>query len=172
MHVYKFLEPAIWQDERSNIMATDKRLQYEELRLNDFTEAFNAISSGNGYFIPVSQLFGGKLQRKILARYPTWELGLETITTSGGGIFSIRTWDDVLEMNIFGRPHIEYADLIFKSKGDSVIFCDLKMEEAQECLFVKYERRGYSHYITLCFGEEEREFQCTNYGSEWACFPV
>lgn len=153
-------------------METAEKLRFKDLRFKTFTEAFNAISCGNGYFIPVSEFSCGELERKILARYPNWDLGLEDINTSGACISTIRTFDNIEDLNIFSRPHIEYADLIFKPKGETIIFCDLVMMEAQECLFVKYERRGYSHYITLCFGEDEREFHCDDYGSKWACFPV
>ena len=130
-------------------METVEKLRFKNLRFKTFTEAFNAISRGNGYFIPVSEFSCGKLERKILARYPNWDLGLEDIITSGACIGTITTFDNIEKLNIFSRPHIEYADLIFKPKGESIIFCDLMMMEAQECLFVKYERRCYSHYITL-----------------------
>ena len=153
---------------------TEAEKRFEDLLIGTYTDGFNLISNGNGFFIPVSTIVGEELRRQILVRNPqNWNINLESIQTSGRGIWSLDYEDDLhtLAMTIFKVPHVAYEDLIFMGKGQSLLYCDLLNKEAHECEFVKYERRAYSHYVTIIINGAEEELHCTDYGKTWACFP-
>lgn len=152
---------------------TDAEQRFEDLRVLTYIHAFNLISKGNGIFIPVSTIVGEALEKEILVKNPDWSIHLESIQTSGSCIGNLQYVDDrhTLAMTIFKVPHVAYEDLIFMGKGQSLLYCDLQNKEAHECEFVKYERRAYSHYVTIIINGAEEELHCTDYGKTWACFP-
>ena len=153
---------------------TEAEQRFEGLLIRTYIQAFNLISKGNSIFTPVSTIVGGELRKQILVRNPqNWNIRLESIQTSGSGIWNLVYEDDrdTLAMTIFQVPHVPYEDLIFMGKGQSLLYCDLQNKEAHECEFVKYERRAYSHYVTIIINGAEEELHCTDYGKTWACFP-
>lgn len=154
---------------------TEAKQRFEDLQVLTYIQAFNLINKGNGIFTPVSIIVGEELRKQIMVKNPqTWHIHLESIQTSGSGIWSLEYEDDdqiTLAMTIFKVPHVAYEDLIFMAKGQSLLYCDLQNKEAHKCEFVKYERRSNSHYVTIIINGAKEELHCTDYGKTWACFP-